>query len=156
MAYLSNNNIQKLLNSVQGVSGIYGNTYTGEWSKDSWDSGLSNLQDWMNGVAYSKVDNNNTTDKNISTSGKYVLDDSVNNYCTVSNIDDIKKVSTKAIFTTERLSEMVLSQNAEIKELREKLDKLYKILQSDRDEALLKEEKKDDSVFLEFFDTLGE
>ena len=135
MAYLSKSNIDRLLDSIGGIDSVYSTT-------DNWidKTNKSYLDSFLTSHS-----SNNTAVSNAS-----------NDYSVTSSLDDLHSVTSKASLNIERLTEMVLSLEGKVSYLNDRLETLYRIVQADIDEKLLSEEKRDDSVFLEFFDRLDE
>ena len=135
MAYLSKSNIDRLLDSIGGIDSVYSTT-----------------DNWINKTNKSYLDSFLTSHSSNNTA----VSNASNDYSVTSSLDDLHSVTSKASLNIERLTEMVLSLEGKVSYLNDRLETLYRIVQADIDEKLLSEEKRDDSVFLEFFDRLDE
>ena len=133
MAYLNKSNIDRLLESIGGIDSVYSTT-----------------DNWINKTNKSYLDSLLTSQSSNIT----VASNTSNDYSVSSSFDDLQSMTNKASFNIERLTEMVLSLEGKVSYLSDRLETLYRIVQADIDEKLLSEEKRDDSVFLEFFDKL--
>lgn len=138
MAYLNKSNIDRLLDSIGGIDSVYSST-------DSWINKSNIINKTYLDSFLTSHSSNNTAVSNAS-----------NDYSVTSSLDDLHSVTSKASLNIERLTEMVLSLEGKVSYLSDRLETLYKVVQADRDKKLLSEEKRDDSVFLEFFDKLDE